>query len=59
MTSECLILEDCRAWYELGIRNSGVFSINPDYGEPFQVSIKGVMWLLYINNIQLCKYIFS
>ncbi len=34
---ECLILTDCKAWYDLGINKSGVYSVNPDNGEPFQV----------------------
>ena len=38
MISECLILKDCQAWYDLGVRYSGVFSINPDNGKPFQVT---------------------
>ena len=34
---ECLILTDCKAWYDLGVNQSGVYSVNPDKGEPFQV----------------------
>ncbi len=34
---ERLILTDCKAWYDLGINKSGVYSVNPDNGEPFQV----------------------
>ena len=38
---ECLMPQDCKAWYELGIRTSGIYPINPGNinGMGFQVII--------------------
>ena len=37
-TIECVIgYRDCKDWLDLGHNQSGIYPINPDGGEPFQV----------------------
>ena len=36
--NSCIIGSDCKSFYEYGFTTSGVYTVNPDGGTPFEVS---------------------
>ena len=35
---DIVLPQDCKEWRDLGISKSDIYPVNPDDGEPFQVS---------------------
>ena len=46
----CVMPTDCKAWKELGIKQSGVYPIKPDNGAAFQV-IYSTSLMIYFHFI--------
>ena len=44
---------DCKSWYEIGNTTSGVYTINPDGGTPFEVVIILILYLTLFLSLQV------
>ena len=53
---ECLMPQDCKAWYELGIRTSGIWPINPGNlltDRDFRYNFNNFMQYFVLNLLKL------